>query len=111
MAGVQADAEALAAAGRFEQRCELRERAAQGAAGARGVLQMQRAGLALRQRLVDDLARALDRRADVAGLGRARRAARRRAAPERVARRAATSVSDASDFSRMSGSSEAALSR
>ena len=51
MAGVQAHAEALVAAGRVEQRGELLERAPERPAGARGVLEVQRAGLALGQRL------------------------------------------------------------
>ena len=86
------------------------EGAPERAAGARGVLEVQRAALALRQRLADDRAGALDRRRDLAGLGadpgagrRARRRARRR--------RAATAISEVSVFVADVGSSEAALSR
>ena len=68
MAGVEADPDAVAAAGGVEQRLELLERAAEGAAGAGGVLEVERALVGLGQRFVDDLAGALDRLGDVAGL-------------------------------------------
>ena len=71
VAGVQAHPEALVAAGGLDQRGELGERAPQRPARARGVLQVQGAALALGQRLGDDRARALDRRADLAALRRA----------------------------------------
>ena len=51
MAGVQAQAEALVAAGGVDQRGQLVERAPERAAGAGGVLEVQRAGVALGQRL------------------------------------------------------------
>ena len=54
-----------------EQRGELVDRATERAAGAGGVLEVQRAALALAQRLADRLAGARDRLGDVAGLGRA----------------------------------------
>src|SRR3954471_2423594 len=72
VAGVQADAEAPVAAGRADQRGELGERAPERATGARGVLEVQRAAVALGQGLLDDGARALDRRADLARLRRPR---------------------------------------
>ena len=58
VAGVQAEPEPLVAAGGLDERRELRERAAERAARAGGVLEVQRAALGLRQRLGDDLARA-----------------------------------------------------
>src|SRR3954471_16971316 len=61
VARVEADAEALVAARRVDERRKLVERAAERSAGARGVLEMQRAAIALRQRLADDLARTRDR--------------------------------------------------
>src|SRR4051794_11128002 len=66
MAGVEADAEPRAAAGRVEQLGQLAERAPQRAARAGGVLEVQRAALGFVERLPDDLARALDRRGDLA---------------------------------------------
>src|SRR3954470_17099015 len=69
--GVEADAEALVAARRVDERGELVERAAERAAGARGVLEVQRAAVALRQRLADDLAGPRDRRLHAPGLRRA----------------------------------------
>ena len=110
MARVQADPEPLAAAGGVEQRRQLLERAPERAAGAGRVLEVQRAALGLRQRLRDHLAGALDRLADVALLGRARvqdhAASRRSPSPTR-----SDWVSEASDLSRISRSSEAQLSR
>ena len=110
MAGVEADAEALAAAGRLEQRGELAEGAPERPARARRVLQVQRAALGLGQRLADDRAGALDRRADLARLRRAGvqddAAPRPSAAPTR-----SEAMSDVSVFARISWSSEAAFSR
>ena len=63
--------ESRVAAGRLDQRGQLLERAAERAAGAGGVLEVQRAALGLGERLGDHLAGALDRLADVACLGRA----------------------------------------
>jgi hypothetical protein len=57
-------------AGGLKQRRQFLEGAAERAAGTRGVLQEQRAAVGLCQRLGDHLARAPDRFADVAGLGR-----------------------------------------
>ena len=54
VAGVQADAEALLAAGELDQRGELLERAPERPARAGGVLEQQRARLGLRERLLDD---------------------------------------------------------
>ena len=71
MAGVQAEPQPPAAAAGFEQLRELLDRAAQGATGSGGVLQVQRAFLALGECLTDSLARARDRGLHVAGLGRA----------------------------------------
>src|ERR1700733_7095986 len=59
VAGVQADAEALAAAGRLQQLGEFLERASERAAGPRRVFEEQRATLGLGQRLLDHLAGAL----------------------------------------------------
>ena len=53
VAGVQADAEALVAARGLDQRRQLLERAPERPAGAGGVLEVQRAGLGLGQRLGD----------------------------------------------------------
>ena len=72
VARVQADAEPLAAPGGVEQPGELLERPPERAAGACRVLEVQVAAVGLRQSLLDDLAGALDRLADVALLGRAR---------------------------------------
>ena len=71
MAGVQAHSQALAPAGRLQQRGELVERAPERAASARRVLEVQLTALALLQRLPDRLPGAGDRLADVAGLRRA----------------------------------------
>src|SRR4051812_1516131 len=71
VARVEADAEALVAARGVDERRELVERAAERSAGARGVLEVQRAAVALRQRLADDLARPRDRGLHAAGLRRA----------------------------------------
>ena len=71
MAGVQAHPETFAAAGGGYQLGQFLERAAESAAGTRRVLEVQRASVSLRQRLLDDLARALDRLFDVALLRRA----------------------------------------
>ena len=71
VAGVQAHPQPLPAAGGVDQRSQLLHRAPQGAAAARGVLQVQRAALALGERLADRGARARDRLADVTGLRRA----------------------------------------
>src|SRR4051794_31614854 len=68
VARVQAQAEALAAAGRLHEVCELVERAPQRAAAAGGVLQVQWAAIGLGERLADDGARALDGGGDLAGL-------------------------------------------
>ena len=111
MAGVEADAEARAAAAGLEQRRELLERAPERAAGAGGVLEMQRAALGLGERL----ARRPRRRASIAGADRAapspsRGAGRRRARRSRR-RRAANGSATASDLARISRSSEAQLSR
>ena len=90
VAGVEADAEALVAAGQLDQRRELLERAAERAAGAGGVLEVQRARLGLRERLGDRLAAArssaastgaLQRRAGVQHHAVRRRAPRPPAAP------------------------------
>ena len=64
VAGVQADAEPLVAAGGLDQPRELLERAPERAAGAGGVLEVQRAVVGLGERLGDHLRRALDRRPD-----------------------------------------------
>ena len=87
MAGVEADGEPLAAAGLLDQARELLEGAAERAAGAGRVLEVQRAVLGLGQRLGDrfggageglvDRPAALQRRAGVQhDAGRAERVAR-----------------------------------
>ena len=65
MAGVEADAQPRAAAGALQQLGELLEGAPERAAGTGGVLEMQLAALALRERLTDRLPRARDRGSDV----------------------------------------------
>src|SRR6476659_360768 len=72
VARIQADPEAIAAAGGIDQSRKLLERTSKRAAGAGGVLEMQVAALGLVECLLDDLARSLDRLAHVALLGRAR---------------------------------------
>ena len=109
VAGVQAHAQALAAAGGLQQRRELRQRAAERAAGAGGVLEVQLAALALGQRLGDRLAGAGDRARTspvLAEPGCSTTPAAPIAWPTR-----SEWVSEASDFARMSGSSLAQLSR
>ena len=64
VAGVEADAEPLAAAGDLDQPRELLERAPQRAARAGGVLQVQLAVAGLRQRLGDRGAGTVERRVD-----------------------------------------------
>ena len=71
MAGVEADPDPVVAAGGLDQPGELAEAAAQRAARAGGVLEVDGAGLGLVERLPDDLPGALDRARDVAGLGAA----------------------------------------
>ena len=98
----------VAAAG-LDQRGQLLERAPERAARAGRVLQVQRARLALGERLAEDLAGARDRLARVASQRRAgvqhdAGGADRVADPQRV-------VSDVSDFARISGSSLPQLSR
>ena len=66
VAGVQADAEPLVAAGGVDQPRQLLERAAERAARAGGVLEVQRAVVGLGQRLGDRLRRAVERRVDIA---------------------------------------------
>ena len=68
VAGVQADAEPLVAAGDLDQPRQLLERAPERAARAGGVLEVQRAVLGLRERLGDHRAGALDRRVDRAAV-------------------------------------------
>ena len=62
VAGVQAHAEPLVAARQLDQRRELLERAPERPPGAGGVLEVQRAGLRLGERLRDRRRRALERR-------------------------------------------------
>src|SRR5919204_4744380 len=69
---VQAHAQALGSARGVDDLGQLVERAAEGPAGPGGVLEVQRAAVALAKRLRDDLARALDRGGDLAGLRAAR---------------------------------------
>ena len=68
MAGVQAGAEALAAAAELDQRRELLERAPERPAGAGRVLEQQRARLGLRERFLDHRAGALERLLDGAAV-------------------------------------------
>jgi hypothetical protein len=72
MAGVEAESQPLVSAAQLDQLRQLLERAAEGVAGARRVLEQQPAGVRLRQRLTEHLADPLDRL--VVGLadGRAR---------------------------------------
>ena len=108
VAGVEAHAEPRAAACRLDQRRQLLEGAAERAAGAGRVLEVQRATVGLRQRLRDHLTGARDRLADVAVLaepGCSTTPVAPIASPTR-----SECVSEASDFSRISGSSEAQLS-
>ena len=109
MAAVEADAEALAAAGRVEQRGELAEGAPERPARARRVLQVQRAALRLGQRLADDGARPPDRGPDLARLRRpgVQDDADRAQAPAACSE----AMSDVRVFARMSSSSEAAFRR
>ena len=72
MAGVQAEPEPGVAAGGVDQRRELLDRAPERAAGAGRVLEMQRAALALGERLADQRAGARDRGERSSGLGGAR---------------------------------------
>ena len=83
--GVQAQAEAVVAAGGLDQRGELGEGAPERAARAGRVLEVQRASVGLRERLGDDLAGTRDRGRDLA---RERRAGVQddRVRAERVAR-------------------------
>ena len=113
MAGVQADAEPLAAAGELDQPRQLLERAPERPAGAGGVLEVQRAVLGLRERLARSPRRARSSAAPTSppsfsaepGCSTTAVRAQRRARPQRGRqRRAATS-------SRISASSEAQLSR
>ena len=67
MAGIEAQAEPLGRTDGVEEVGELLERAPERPARAGRVLEVQRAVLALAQRLGDELAGALDRRGDLAG--------------------------------------------
>ncbi len=103
MAGVEAHAEAAVVARRLEQGGQLLERAAERAARAGGVLQLERTSLARGQRLADHRARPVDGRPRVAALGRAgvedrprRRRSRRRRAGSGSARRASARRSSGS---------------
>src|ERR1700721_1132228 len=96
VAGVQAHAEALVAACRIDQCRQFLERAPKRAPGAGGVLEMQRAALRFGQGLPDPLAEPGCSTTPVAPI----------ASPTR-----SECVSDVNDFSRISGSSEAQLSR
>ena len=112
MAGVQADAEPLVAAGELDQPRELLEGAPERAARARGVLEVQRAVLGLRERLRDHRAGAVERRVDRAAVLERRAGVQDdRVAPRAARPRAARPSASASDFSRISASSEAQLSR
>ena len=103
--------EALAAAGRVEQRRQLLERAPERAAGAGGVLEVQRAALASRPAPPRSTlpARSIALR-DVALLGRAGVQDDADGA-DRRRRRAATGSATPATSSRISGSSVAQLSR
>ena len=111
MAGVQADAEALLAAGGLEQRRQLLEGAPERAARAGRVLEQQRARLGLRQRLLDDLPGALDRLVRRPPFFNAEPGCRTTPTAFSWAPALSATVSAASDLSRISGSSDAQLSR
>ena len=102
VAGVEADAEALVAAGGVEQRGQLVERAPERAARARrcsrGAAGSARSRASASR---DDLAGALDRRRDLARLAPSRRAARPRAAPSASPARS-EAISDVRVLSRIS---------